>query len=101
MTVADHEATQRAGIEGLLLSLQSTDTSTAGAADVQVDYAGIDSAYGAEWASRLHLVRLPACALTTPETAKCRQGVPLATDNDTEAHTLTATVALPPAQGAS
>ncbi|WP_158717106.1 restriction endonuclease fold toxin [Streptomyces sp. NRRL F-6677] len=101
VTVADHEATQRAGIEGLLLSLQSTDTSTAGAADVQVDYAGIDSAYGAEWASRLHLVRLPACALTTPETAKCRQGVPLATDNDTEAHTLTATVALPPAQGAS
>ncbi|MER6917593.1 RHS repeat domain-containing protein [Streptomyces spiralis] len=99
--VADPKATQRAGIDGLLLSLQSTDASApAGAVDVQVDYTGIASAYGAGWASRLHLVRLPACALTTPKAAKCRRGVPLATDNDVKSHTLTATVALPPAQSA-
>ncbi|MEW2291380.1 RHS repeat-associated core domain-containing protein [Streptomyces sp. NPDC006743] len=102
MKVADHKAAQQAGVEGLLLSLRPAEASAATrAADVQVDYTGITAAYGADWASRLRLVQLPACALTTPKAAKCRQGVPLATDNNAKSHTLTATVALPPAQKAS
>ncbi|XVV33032.1 polymorphic toxin-type HINT domain-containing protein [Streptomyces sp. CA-100214] len=102
VTVADRQTTQRAGIDGLLLSLEPADVSAMdGAAEVQVDYTGIASAYGADWASRLRLVRLPACALTTPKAAKCRQGVPLVTDNDTKARTLTATVTLPAPDRAS
>ena len=31
-----------------------------------VDYRSFATAYGADWATRLRLVSLPACALTTP-----------------------------------
>ncbi|MGW1881296.1 polymorphic toxin-type HINT domain-containing protein [Streptomyces sp. NPDC001970] len=100
VTLANRKTTQRAGIQGLLLSIQPTSTTTApGAAEVQVDYAGIESAFGAGWSSRLRLVQLPACALTTPGKAECLKAVPLATDNDTAGRTLTATVAFPATQG--
>ncbi|NGO79886.1 hypothetical protein G6045_30130 [Streptomyces sp. YC504] len=99
--LADRKATQRAGIEGLLLSIQPTVPSSApGAAAVQVDYSSIKSAFGAGWSSRLHLVQLPACALTTPIKAQCLKGTPLVTDNNTKAHTLTANVTFPAGQGA-
>ncbi|MEU1495550.1 RHS repeat-associated core domain-containing protein [Streptomyces sp. NPDC005776] len=92
--LADRKTTQQAGIQGLLMTIEPTDTATAStAADVQVDYAAIEQAFGAGWSSRLRLVQLPACALTTPDKAACLKGVPLATDNDTAARTLTATVA--------
>ncbi|WP_328677965.1 toxin C-terminal domain-containing protein [Streptomyces sp. NBC_00322] len=98
--LADRKATQRAGIQGLLFSIQPTSITTApGAAAVQVDYASIESAFGAGWSSRLRLVQLPSCALTTPGKAACLKGVPLATNNNTKARTLTATVAFPASQG--
>ncbi|MGW0939781.1 RHS repeat-associated core domain-containing protein [Streptomyces sp. NPDC002666] len=97
--LADRKTTQQAGIQGLLMTIEPTDTATAStAADVQVDYAAIEPAFGAGWSSRLRLVQLPACALTTPDKAACLKGVPLATDNDTAARTLTATVAFPATQ---
>ncbi|MFF3566102.1 polymorphic toxin-type HINT domain-containing protein [Streptomyces sp. NPDC002574] len=97
ITLADRATTQRAGIQGLLLTVRPTAgaASAVSAADVQVDYSAIESAFGAGWSSRLRLVQLPACALTSPGSAKCAKGVPLATTNDTAAHTLTATVAFP------
>ncbi|WP_166384730.1 polymorphic toxin-type HINT domain-containing protein [Catellatospora methionotrophica] len=60
---------------------------------VQVDYRGFREAYGADWATRLRLVSLPACALTTPERAEC-QGKPLPGVNDTAAGNVTADVAV-------
>ncbi|MEV4334159.1 RHS repeat-associated core domain-containing protein [Streptomyces sp. NPDC049597] len=95
VTLTDRKTAQRAGVRGLMLSLQRTGPTAPSAAEVQVDYASIESAFGAGWSSRLRLVQLPACALTTPDKAACLKGVPLATDNDAKARTLTATVAFP------
>lgn len=43
----------------------------AGAVKVSVDYSGFRYAYGADWASRLRLWQLPACAEKTPDRAEC------------------------------
>src|SRR5439155_17569247 len=49
--------------------------------------------YGGDWASRLHLTLLPACALTAPDAPGC-QGTPLPTRNDPRAATASADVPL-------
>ncbi|WP_189971955.1 scabin-related ADP-ribosyltransferase [Streptomyces violascens] len=99
VTVADQGAAQKAGVAGLLLSLSRTDQVTQpGSAQVEVDYSGFKGAFGGDWAARLHLVELPACALTTPEVAKCRMGKPLSTTNNTKTGTLAANVPLAAAQ---
>ncbi|MEU8354225.1 hypothetical protein, partial [Streptomyces sp. NPDC048845] len=38
----------------------------------------------------MHLVRLPACVLTTPEKDSCRTATPVQASNDVEKRTLTA-----------
>ncbi|MFF8810100.1 hypothetical protein ACF08Q_34125, partial [Streptomyces omiyaensis] len=92
VTVADRAAAREAGVDGLLLSLRPATAPAGDRLDVEVDYASIRGAYGAGWASRLRLVTLPACALTTPDRAECREQTPLATRNDTADATLSATV---------
>ncbi|MFD3996846.1 hypothetical protein ACFWSQ_29405, partial [Streptomyces sp. NPDC058583] len=94
--VKERTAARRVGVEGLLLSLDRTDAPAGRKAGtrVQVDYSAFRDAYGGDWASRLRLVRLPACALTTPAKDACRVQTPLATTNDTRAGTLSAPVAL-------
>ncbi|MCY0931003.1 polymorphic toxin-type HINT domain-containing protein [Streptomyces sp. H27-H1] len=96
VTVADHKETQKAGITGLLLSVQRSDGSAAAAnAQVEVDYSKFKDAYGATWGSSLRLSQVPACALTTPSKPECLQRTPLPTRNDTKASTLSASVNLP------
>ncbi|MFD9412427.1 NucA/NucB deoxyribonuclease domain-containing protein [Streptomyces sp. NPDC059989] len=96
VTMADRATTQKAGIEGLLLSVQRSDgLASAGSVRVEVDYSKIKDAYGANWGSSLHLVTLPACALTTPSKPECLKGTPLPTANSTGTSTLTAEVDLP------
>ncbi|TFV31514.1 hypothetical protein E4K10_04375 [Streptomyces sp. T1317-0309] len=81
-----------AGIKGVLLSLTSNQAGTTG---LDVDYSSFASAYGGDWAGRLRLVQLPACALTTPEKASCRVETPLAgTHNDVSEQTVSAQVAV-------
>ncbi|WP_329404853.1 polymorphic toxin-type HINT domain-containing protein [Streptomyces melanogenes] len=97
VAVADQAKAHKAGVQGLLLSVGRTDgASTAGPAEVSVDYESFNAAYGGDWASRLRLVQLPACALTTPDKGECRTQTPLATRNDTKKHTLTATAMVNP-----
>ncbi|MGW8329466.1 hypothetical protein ACWGLE_16335 [Streptomyces sp. NPDC055897] len=99
VSVADRATAQKAGVDGLLLSLTRTDQATRpGTAPVEVDYSAFKGAYGGDWAARLHLVELPACALTTPELAKCRTQKPLSTTNNTKSGTLSANVPLAAAQ---
>ncbi|MEU9197547.1 polymorphic toxin-type HINT domain-containing protein [Streptomyces hundungensis] len=62
-----------------------------------MNYSTFRNAYGGDWSARLHLVQLPACALTTPEAAQCRIAKPLKTTNNTKTGTLTATVEVPAA----
>ncbi|MEJ3746327.1 RHS repeat-associated core domain-containing protein [Actinomycetes bacterium KLBMP 9797] len=88
--VHDRAAADRAGVAGLLFTV-STPTRTP--TSVEVDYSAFRHAYGGDWASRLRLVRLPACALSTPDRAECRAATPLPTTNTTRTGTLTATVA--------
>ncbi|MER6777913.1 MULTISPECIES: RHS repeat-associated core domain-containing protein [unclassified Streptomyces] len=93
VVVADHVTAQKAGVDGLVLSVARTDVALVpGSVNVKVDYSAFRGAYGGDWSSRLRLVRLPACALTTPQSPECRVQQPLATTNDTRAGTVSASV---------
>ncbi|MER5227894.1 polymorphic toxin-type HINT domain-containing protein [Streptomyces flaveus] len=91
--VLDREAVAPAGGIGLGLEVTRTDgVDVAGQVQVDIDYSGFKYAYGGDFASRLRLVKLPACALQTPGAEGCtdREFVPV--ENDTTTGTLTATV---------
>ncbi|QIY98781.2 hypothetical protein HEP87_38475 [Streptomyces sp. S1D4-11] len=93
--LADRSKAKQAGVDGLLVGLTRTDHRTgAGGVSVSVDYAAVEQAYGGGWASRLHLVAMPACALTTPQLAACRTRTPLESVNDPQAHKVTGTIAV-------
>ncbi|MGW6194731.1 RHS repeat-associated core domain-containing protein [Kribbella sp. NPDC055110] len=72
--VHDRSAAEKVGVSGMLFSVGRTDLASSGQVKVEVDYSAFRSAYGGDWASRLRLVRLPACALTTPDKAGCSDG---------------------------
>jgi RHS repeat-associated protein len=86
-------ATLPAGLrDGVVFDVARTDNQTAvGAAAITVDYGGFSAAYGGDWASRLRLVELPSCALTTPDEAGCRP-VPVTSRNDPARQQVTADV---------
>ncbi|MFF3851859.1 polymorphic toxin-type HINT domain-containing protein [Micromonospora sp. NPDC002575] len=92
--VADRAAAEAAGVDGMLLSVTPSPGATPGKVRVGVDYAGFAEAYGGNYGSRLRLVRLPACALTTPAAAGCRTATPLPSANDVAADTVSAEVPL-------
>ncbi|MEU8848240.1 RHS repeat-associated core domain-containing protein [Streptomyces sp. NPDC048564] len=87
--VLSRKAAKAAGISGVLLSVTGQ-----GNAELSLDYGEFASAYGGGWSGRLRLFELPACALTTPEKAKCRTQTPLDSANDVKAQELSATVEL-------
>ncbi|HXS64594.1 MAG TPA: hypothetical protein VN767_17185, partial [Streptosporangiaceae bacterium] len=64
-----------------------------GRVQVRLDYARFARNYGGSWASRLRLVELPACALTTPGARNCRTLTPVPGSND-GTHSVWATVQL-------
>jgi RHS repeat-associated protein len=88
-------AAATAAHQPVLLRIGRADGAT-GAAGVRVslDYSGFRTAYGADWSTRLRLVQLPECALTTPDAAGC-QPVPLVSVNNTAAMTVSADVVTP------
>ncbi|PWR13637.1 hypothetical protein DKT69_20140 [Micromonospora sicca] len=95
VTVHDRTATAKVGVQGLLMSVSRADGKTTnGRTGLQVDYAGFADAYGGDWASRLRLVALPACALTTPQLASCQKRTPLPAVNDTPDSLLSADISL-------
>ncbi|MEV6759170.1 RHS repeat-associated core domain-containing protein [Streptomyces sp. NPDC051105] len=89
--VLSRKTATAAGIKGVLLTASASDH---GDAKVTVDYSAFASAYGGDWAGRLHLVQLPACALTTPEKAACRVQTPLGSHNSISGQSVSATVPL-------
>ncbi|MFJ9648190.1 polymorphic toxin-type HINT domain-containing protein [Streptomyces sp. NPDC101206] len=93
VSLTGKDAARKAGVDGVLMSLTRTDGPTGSApAKIEVDYNAFRQAYGGDYAARLHLVELPACALTTPERAECRTQKPLPTRNDTTKGKLSAQV---------
>ncbi|MFE2062479.1 RHS repeat-associated core domain-containing protein [Streptomyces sp. NPDC059467] len=89
--VLSRKAAAAAGVKGVLLTAGA---SASGDAKVSIDYSAFASAYGGDWAGRLHLVQLPACALTTPGKAACRVQTPLASHNSISGQSVSATVSL-------
>ncbi|MFI6322404.1 RHS repeat-associated core domain-containing protein [Nonomuraea sp. NPDC050556] len=65
--------------KGLVFAVRPT---SAGKVPVSLDTSAFGAAYGGDWAQRLTLVSLPACALTTPDEPACRTASPLATTRE-------------------
>ncbi|WP_327404297.1 polymorphic toxin-type HINT domain-containing protein [Streptomyces sp. NBC_01288] len=92
---ASHAQTLKAGANGMLLGITPSGAASAhGKVKVVVDYASIAKAYGGGYGSRLRLVQLPGCALTTPERPECRKPTPVDFTNRAGAEQLTATLTL-------
>ncbi|MEV4395670.1 RHS repeat-associated core domain-containing protein [Nonomuraea sp. NPDC049607] len=87
--VLDRAAVAGTGLDGVVFALEQPAGDTV---DVRLDYSGFAAAYGGDYGSRLRLVGLPACALTTPGRDECRTIRPLTAVNDTAAATLSAQV---------
>ncbi|WP_079034595.1 RHS repeat-associated core domain-containing protein [Streptomyces hirsutus] len=90
-------AAEKAGVNGVLLTVDPAGA-PAGDTDrlrVSLDYSSFNDVYGGNFGSRLSLVSLPACALTTPEKESCRTQAPVAgASNDAQSQTLTGTVSV-------
>ncbi|GAB3406654.1 RHS repeat domain-containing protein [Flindersiella endophytica] len=72
----------RRGSDGLLLQLSRTDgVNEPAPASLRLDYRAFRDRYGGDWALRLRLLKLPACALTRPGTPECA-GIPVETQNN-------------------
>ncbi|MGW6804285.1 polymorphic toxin-type HINT domain-containing protein [Streptomyces sp. NPDC055039] len=99
--VLDRKQAERAGVKGMLFALQPKNPvdkagakeatpSAATSVALSVDYADFADAFGGSYASRMRLVELPACALTTPSKDSCRTTTPVAATNDATKQTITA-----------
>lgn len=93
VSMADHATAMAAGVPGVVFTAGALDTE--GRVQVGVHYAGFADMYGGNYGLSLHLVRLPACALTTPQVAACRTQTPLSSTNDASTKSVSATVTLP------
>ncbi|MGW2471367.1 RHS repeat-associated core domain-containing protein [Streptomyces bauhiniae] len=98
ITVLDQKAARRAGVTGILFAVAAD---SPGAAQLTVDYHTFASAVGGNWSTRLGLVTLPACALTTPQKPQCRTVTQEASENDVKAQKVTSQVSLAAASAAS
>jgi RHS repeat-associated protein len=90
--VLAHTAATAVGVDGVVFSVTPGARVTS-ALSVALNYSSFTNAAGGDYGSRLHLVALPACALTTPKVAACRVQQPIASaQNDYNAQVLSATV---------
>lgn len=90
VAVLDRAAADAAGVDGVLLTVSGAEGEDGDGVELAVDYSGFAGVFGADWASRLTLVRLPSCVLTTPDLAECQVRTPVPTSNDLDAETLVA-----------
>jgi RHS repeat-associated protein len=95
VAVASRPAAAAAGVSGIVASVQRADGAGAPAPlRLTLGYSGFQDAFGGDWASRLRLVALPACALTRPSAPACRTQTAVASARDARAGTLTVDVAV-------
>jgi RHS repeat-associated protein len=95
----DSRATARSlGVRGVVFSVARADgKARAGRVHVSVSYAPFVNAYGGDYGSRLELVTLPGCVLTTPAKGACRKETPAGSVNDARTRYVGADVRLPAA----
>lgn len=96
VAMLSRKAAAAAGVSGVIFTVSRADGHAAAAGlHVSLDYSSFAFANGGDFAGRLHLVTLPACAVTTPQIASCRRQTPLASANDVADFRLGANVTLP------
>jgi RHS repeat-associated protein len=93
VAVKSRSAAVRAGVDGVLFTVAPVGRGR-GEVHVALDYSSFAQAYGGDFGSRLRLVQLPPCVLTTPQLASCRTEKSLDSRNDTATRSLSATVSL-------
>jgi hypothetical protein len=102
VSIVGRKTASRAGVDGMVLTVRRADSVTQpGKVGLDVDYSSYAQAYGGAYGARLHLVQLPACALTTPDRPGCRTQKPVAATNDTAHRTLSADAVTLPGQDAA
>lgn len=84
------------GIHGVVWTVSGLSRGTGGIR-AGLDYGSFAHVYGGNYGLRLGLEELPACALTTPRIARCREGKPLRSVNDAQAQAVSALLPLAPA----
>ncbi|MYS87828.1 RHS repeat domain-containing protein [Embleya scabrispora] len=89
----DRKATARAGVDGLLVEVRPP-MGSGGLAAVELDYRGFAAAHGGNWGTRLTLVQMPECVLTTPDVPECQTRTPLPSRNDASKGTVSAEIDL-------
>jgi RHS repeat-associated protein len=100
VVMASRRAAAAAGVSGVIFTLTGGGQS-AEAVHVSLDYKSFAFADGGGYAARLHLVELPACALTTPKVASCRRQRPVTSADDVASDRLGGNVNLPAARRAA
>jgi RHS repeat-associated protein len=94
--MASHATASALGVHGVVFTVARADSRAgAGRVHVSLDYSAFADAYGGNYAARIHLVELPACALTTPQLARCRKQVQPVSADDTKTGQVGADVTLP------
>jgi len=102
VTMAPRAAAVRAGVSGVVFTVAQAGSAAAPRlVHVSLDYSSFAYADGGDFAARLRLVELPACALTTPGVPACRREVPLVSSDDVRLDRLGANVTLSAASPAS
>ncbi|NJP44756.1 polymorphic toxin-type HINT domain-containing protein [Actinacidiphila epipremni] len=81
VTMLAHQDATDLGLDGVVFTVGAAAGGT-GPVQIGLNTASFVQAAGGNYASRLHLVQLPACALTTPQLPACRTQTPLATTHD-------------------
>lgn len=98
VSVRSRSLSARLGVSGpvwsLTPALSTAAASGTGRVKVGLNYGSFRDAVGGNYASRLRLVELPACALTTPQLAKCRKQTPLTSLNNAKSTAVSAQVTL-------
>ncbi|MEU1423622.1 RHS repeat-associated core domain-containing protein [Kitasatospora sp. NPDC005751] len=100
--VADRGRTDAAGVNGALVALTDAgESGAAGRVQVGIDTTSWAKNAGADWASRVHVVQLPGCALTTPGLPGCTRRTPVPSQRDGESGRLLVEVDVPQTSAAS
>jgi RHS repeat-associated protein len=84
VSVLSHRAASAARVPGVLFKIGEPGD-VAGRVRVVLNYRSFANAGGADFGQRLHLVELPACALTTPSIRVCQVQTPLQSENNGKA----------------
>jgi RHS repeat-associated protein len=84
----EQDLAAKAGVAGVLLKVSDVSGKAGQRVSVRLDYAGFAGAFGGDYASRLQLLKMPDCVLSTPDKPECRKGTPVETDNNMSARQL-------------